>query len=198
MSFDKLLEEFETLQKSMQDQAAEQDANIRNAAADGSDDEDEVKDPDDAKDGGKGEPFGKSFSANIDGQDVDVVDGTELVKSLIERLDSGEAKVNETLTKAMGVIKQQGEMLKSLGDRVAELATAGRGRKSSLTVNDRPAATELQKSQPQEGLNGTQVLAKCLQAQSAGRMTGSEVARVEAYINRGEAIPTDLAARIGS
>ena len=146
--------------------------------------------------------MGKSMTVEIDGKQVEAVDGTELVKSLMGqveqlggKLTASEDKLAKALTETLGVVKSQGAVIKSLQDTVAKLATAGRGRKSAVVVHE--PGTDLTKSQPAGSQMSVQeIMAKALSAQTAGRLTGIDVARVEGYLNQGAAVPADILSRL--
>lgn len=202
------MSDFAELLKSLDAVAAEQnndaapggddDNTIAAAAADsgvstGNPEDDEAGAGDDAK------PVAKSMTATgADGETVEVVDATEMLKSL----QAGQAELGETLTKALtslaGIAKAQGETIKSLRAEVKELAGQGRGRKAVLAITEKPDATMAKGNLEQKpaGLKPQEVMAKCLAAQRAGTMTGLDVARAEIAINNGVAIPADVMARI--
>lgn len=96
---------------------------------------------DNATDAGKGKPFGKSFAAkDAEGNDVEAIDATEFLKSLQAQVEAGEANLVKAVTPLMGIIKQQGELLKSLVAEVKTLGGTGRGRKAVLTMTETPGA----------------------------------------------------------
>lgn len=149
------------------------------------------------------EQMGKSFRFTLDnGDEVEAIDGTELVKSLIARFDSfgaESATKEEAMTKALGVavdlIKSQGEAIASLQTEVKRLASEGRGRKTVVSVAEKPAAGTMAKSEP-AGISGDEFMAKCLAAQAAGRITGLDVAKAEGFLLKGLAVPADIVKRV--
>lgn len=215
MSFQALMDELDLMAKAQND-AADGDDKIKAAAADGGDPAAadtaagaaaaDDGDPADAAaaapagdgDGDGDEPMGKSFSFKLeDGTEVEAVDGTDLVKALMARVETNENNMTKALTSAVGLIKSQGDLIKSLQEQVGKLSTEGRGRKAVVSVAERP--TVLKKSDAEEpGITPTEFLAKCLQAQAAGKITGNDVARAEAYLNRGQQVPTDIVARVAA
>lgn len=219
MSFDKLLEELETLQKAIPaDEGAADDERIEAAAAEGNPDADgdglndvtgqavdaEDADVDDEKRDGEGEgegdevPMGKSFSLKLDdGTEIEAVDGTQLVKSLMARVEASEEQAAKGLEMAVSLLKQQGEMIKSLQGQVAKLANEGRGRKTVVSIAEKKSVAEpLQKSQSDEGIPVGEFMAKCLSLQAAGKLTGLDVARAESALNKGLPVPADIMARV--
>lgn len=160
---------------------AEDDEKIRAAAAE------------DEDDGGK--PFGKSFTLKLDdGTEVEAVDGADLVKSLIARVEANEGSVKGALEQTLGIVKAQGEMLKSLIGEVAAFKASGKGRKAVLSIAEKPAGAvdPLVKSSPDGSLSGEAFMAKALAAQAAGKITGRDVATAESFINMGQTPPADI------
>lgn len=160
----------------------------------GEDDEDDENDDDTT-------PLGKSLSlTDAEGNLVDAIDGTELVKSLMADIGALKGQVGtheETMAKALestlGVVKSQGALIKSLMSRVDELAGKGRGRKTVLTVTEKVATgTPLAKSQPGEGsMTGPEFLAKSEAAFGAGRITGLEFTTIDVSLRQN--FPVDKA-----
>jgi hypothetical protein len=201
-AFDALLGELGDLAKALPtDAGGEGDAAIAAAAAEGGTDvpagegaegtEGESKD--------KGEPFGKSFTIKLDdGTEVEAVDGAQLIKSLVDRVETNEGAMAKALGLAVGLIKGQGELIKSLTDQVGKLNSQGVGRKAILSIAEKaPAATELAKSIPDaNAVTGEEVMAKAMIAQSAGRITGLDVIKLEGSINRGMQPPEDILRRV--
>lgn len=163
-----------------------------------------------AGDGDGDETMGKSFRFTLEnGEEVEAVDGTEMVKSLIARFDAFGADAvqkEESMTKALGVavdliksqgdlIKSQGEAIGSLQNEVKRLASEGRGRKTVVSVAEKPAAGTMAKSEP-AGVSGDEFMAKCLAAQAAGRITGLDVAKAEGFLLKGLAVPADIVKRV--
>jgi hypothetical protein len=158
------------------------------------------------------EALGKSMTVTTeDGEQMEAVDGTALVKSLIARvetMEAGNAAHGEDLTKSLGmikdamltqtdVIKAQGEMIKSLQANMATLMGAGHGRKSIVTVHEKPDPT-LTKSVQAEGLTRDEFMAKALDKQKEGKLTSREVAIAEASLNRGIQVPDHITRKVVS
>lgn len=190
MSFDKLLGELEQLKKALPDVAAE--GADTDPAAEGEGDEGEDEEGAAAE---GGEVLGKSFAFTLeDGTVVEATDGTELVKSLMVRMNGQEGELRKALSDVTAVVTAQTELIKSLQAQVVALADQGRGRKSIVNVNEKPAAGELKKSV--EGVTGPAFMAKAHQAFDGARITGIELAKCETYLNKGMQIPADLAAKV--
>lgn len=157
----------------------------------------------DADDKGKGEgaPMAKSFQLTLDdGTVIEAQDGTELVKALADDLNTTKATMAKALGDAVGLIKGQADMIKSLSDQVKKLSGEGRGRKAVLSVVEKPApgagAATMAKSQQAEGVTPEIFFAKALDAQKAGRISGTDIAVAESCLNRGQAIPETIVQRV--
>jgi len=190
MSFEALIEELEEL-KVLKKSADQDDKKIQG---------NENENDDDA--GNKDESMGKSMTVtDTEGNVIEAIDGTELVKSLTARLDKQEgdfAAHTEDLMKAMNAIvttvKDQSEMIKSLRDELSTIRTEGRGRKSMVTMAEKTDTT-LQKSQ-KDGMPGEEFMAKCLIAQKKGRLTALDVSIAEASLNKGVQIPERIVTQV--
>ncbi len=214
--YEKLLEELETMAKAMPGDDGADDDKIQAAAAaanpdaDG-DGENDVTGDDLNPEGGEGlggegegdgddeEAMGKSFALKLeDGTELEAIDGTELVKSLMARVESNEGTVMKALGTAVDLLGKQGDMIKSLQDEVKKLAGEGRGRKTVVSVSEKPVAgATMAKSQgAADGLSANEFMAKALAAQASGRLTGLDVARAESALNKGLPVPQDVVNRV--
>lgn len=142
------------------------------------------------------EGLGKSFDLTLDdGTQVQAFDATEMLKALGARQDG----VESAMTKALGIIietnKLQGDLIKSLQADVTRLASAGRGRKTAVTIAEKIDPASLAKSEP-SGMDANTFMAKALSLQEAGKLSGLDVARAESYLNRGIEIPADIRAKV--
>lgn len=208
--FEKLMQELgtiqtdqETMTKALPAEDGKDEEKIQAAAADGglgdgdADDEGGKGDGDADDKGGK--PMAKSFSFTLeDGTVVEAEDGTELVKSLHERVEKTEGSMVKALETAVGLIKGQGELIKSLTARVEKLSGEGRGRKAVVSIAAKPESTTetMAKSLAPEGMTTEQFFAKAMDAQKAGRITATDISVAETYLNRGQPIPAHLVARV--
>lgn len=221
MSFNKLLAELDALAinseadsdlgKSM---AADEGEAGDESGADGVDDEDdagiaaaaeegeeagaaeEAEGEDAGEDGA--EDFGKSFRFTTDdGNEHEGVDATEMLKSLVGRMDSSEAMLGKALGQMIDLVKSQGSAITALNKEVSRLGSSGRGRKTVVSISEKPGPETMAKSDPaDEGIGAGEFMAKCMVAQGAGKLTGREVARAESYINRGLDVPADIKAKV--
>jgi len=214
MSFEKLLADLDALhdlQKS--DPAADlgtdgndDDAGIAAAAADGDDDRSGEGDGEGDAGNGEGEGEGegegdkgsmaKSFSFTLEnGEEIDAIDGTELVKSLIDRLDASESQTQKAMGSMLDLMKSMSAEIKAQRSEIARIGAAGRGRKTVVSVAEKPQATTLAKSEP-AGLSGQEFMAKALDAQKVGKITGLDVARAEASLLKGLPVNPSIVSRV--
>lgn len=153
----------------------------------------------DGKANGEGAPMAKSFQLTLDdGTVIEAQDGTEMVKALGDRLSSTETMMAKALGDTLALVKGQADMIKSLSDQVKKLSGEGRGRKAVLSVVEKPApvAATMAKSQQAEGVTPEIFFAKALDAQKAGRISGTDIAVAESCLNRGQAIPENIVQRV--
>ncbi|HKT53428.1 MAG TPA: hypothetical protein VJP88_03190 [Caulobacteraceae bacterium] len=145
--------ETETFTKSVNDDAARIDAAAAEAGAEGEGEGEDGKKKPVEGEGGEGaaaaggeEKFGKSFTmVGEDGKEVQGYDATELLKSLMDRTETLEANSAKGLAAVLGVVKQQGELIKSLYGEVRAMGAQGRGRKAVLAISE-TAGEDLSKS----------------------------------------------------
>lgn len=197
--FDKLLAELsqetanqETLAKSLAAPAAD-DAKIAAAAADA----DGKKNPEDEEDLAKSLD-GLNAAASAAG--VAVIDGEEFAKSIDSlggRMSAAEDVLAKAMDSALGMIRGQGEMIKSLNDRITALSGEGRGRKTVVTVTERhPAGEPLAKSNP--GYTVGEVMAKANSAFDAKKITGLELTTLDVALRNGTPPSESVLAKIVS
>lgn len=160
-----------------------------------------------ATDGGGGDDddgeddatLGKSLQVTLEnGETVDAVDGTALVKALIARVNRGDEALKKSISSTSRVLKGMSSLIKkqsaqilALSGQVEKIGASGSGKKSVTLAKalDTGAADE-------RGMEPGAFMMKALEAQKAHRVTGSEVARMESYLNRGLAVPEDLVAKV--
>ncbi|WP_201401981.1 hypothetical protein [Kaistia sp. 32K] len=185
-------EEQSTLAKSLPAEGGEDDQAIQAAAADAG------AEPANPEDAAGAEPA-LAKSMTVGGEEVEVVDAEPLIKSLADltgRVDEHDSVLAKGLTGALDLIKTQGEMIKSLSSRVEKLSGEGRGRKTVLAITERPAALEQLAKSEQQQVHPGEILAKALNAQAAGKLSGQDVARCEAALNAGSTVPADILSRL--
>ena len=138
----------------------------------------------------------KSFKFTLeDGTEVEAEDGTELVKSLQARVETTEQTMAKALEQTLNLVKGQSELIKSMQDQIKKLSGEGRGRKTVVSVVEKPVGTMVKSMQP-EGVSPDEFFAKALTAQREGRISGSEIALAETMLNRGQQIPPAILQRV--
>lgn len=225
MSFEKLLEkltEADVLAKALPaGEGIGDDKKIQAAAADGAGDDDDDDDEagDDNTDPGNGngdgddKPMAKSFMLSLDdGSQMEAFDGTEMIKSLTDRLElseralaTNEEQVLKSLNIAVDMIsaqsvqmKDQGALIKSLQNQVTALSKSGRGRTSTLVPHEKPALEAVMAKSHAASMGRDEILAKSLTAMQSGRITGLEASGIENRLNMNIAIDPALLSRIAA
>jgi hypothetical protein len=141
----------------------------------------------------------KSFSFTLeDGTVVEALDGADLVKSLMQRMNDDKAEMVKALGMSVDLIKSQAAQLETMSARITTLSAEGRGRKSAVSISEKTVsgAPDLQKSQQAPGLTRQEFFAKADAAQKAGRITAAEIGLAETYLNKGSAIPAHIINRV--
>lgn len=200
--FDELLaelsaasEEQNTLVKALPAEDGKDDKEIQAAAAEGDTDADE-ENPEDHEepDGDEGKPMVKSVTAMVDGEAVEAIDATDLIKSLVERADKTDDVLAKALASTVSTIKAQGEMIKSLTAQVQKMSGQGTGRKAVLTVIEKPVAGEVM-AKSEQGMTPQDFMAKANAAFSAGKLSGIELTTADVSIRSGTPIPAGIIAK---
>lgn len=183
--YDELLDELETLAKAMPeaDEKLEEEGHAEpdgdEMGGPGDDDGDEPMAKSDCD-----KPMAKSMSVTLpDGTEAEAVDGMELIKSFQSQMDVIAEGTGKVLKSMSAHLKEQAELIKSLKSDIDTLRSEGRGRKTVVTMAGAPEP--MAKSMP----TPSDVLAKCLDAQKAGKLTALDVSVAEGYLNRGMQIP---------
>lgn len=186
--FEALLGEIGDLHKAMPaDDTAKDDAKIEAAAEDGAEESDDAGDEGGEADGDKGgKEVAKSFKLKLeDGTEVDAMDGSELIKSLTERVENFEKGSATALRQVLDIVKSQ-------AGEIAKLRGAGKGRKAVVTVAEKkPAGDDVNKSES-DGVKPADFLAKSMQAFTAGKITGHDVRLAEIAVNQGKPVPAHI------
>lgn len=208
--FDALLEELDTLQKASTTENSlgdvsvghkakdgkgkvilkagdASDEKVEGAAADG-DTSDAVEGEEGDEGSEAGEKFGKSFTLKLeDGSEVEAIDGADLIKSLVGRIETNESQVSKALGSLVSLFKSQVAQIETLQGKVDSLSSQGRGRKAVLTVSEKmtPLAKSARAAEQVPGVSADEFMAKALLAQVAGALTGQDIAITENRINHG-------------
>lgn len=206
--FDKLMQELNGLQadqelmtKALPADDGEDEEKIQAAAAEGGSDHQEPDGDEDGEGEGDGDadnkPMAKSFKFTLeDGTEVEAEDGTELVKSLQARVETTEQTMAKALEQTLNLVKGQSELIKSMQDQIKKLSGEGRGRKTVVSVVEKPVVGTMVKSMQPEGVSPDEFFAKALTAQREGRISGSDIALAETMLNRGQQIPPAILQRV--
>lgn len=191
----------ETMAKALPADDGKDEEKIQAAAEDGGlgdGDADDMGGKPDGDEDDDGKPMAKSFKFTLeDGTEVEAQDGSELVKSLSDRIEKNEGQMMKALETAVGLLKGQGDLIKSMQDQIKKLSGEGRGRKAVVSVVEKPepGASVMAKSEP-AGMSHDQFFAKALTAQREGRISGTDIAIAESCLNRGESIPAHIVQRV--
>lgn len=178
-------EEQSTLAKALPAEGGKDDKTIQAAAADGAD----AKNPEDDEDLSEdGKPLAKSM--NVGGEEVELVDAGELIKSLnnlTERTTETESVLAKGMTAVIELVQGQSALIKSLQGQINKLAGTGAGRKTVLSVLDKPAVGEqpLAKSHAEPQVTARDVLAKANAAYDAKKITGVELTSIDVSLRQG-------------
>lgn len=186
----------ETMTKALPADDGKDEAKIQAAAAESGLDVDDEQEQEGEEEGAPA--MAKSFKFTLeDGTEVEAQDGSELVKSLQDRVEKNEGNMFKALETAVSLIKGQGDLIKSMQDQIKKLGGEGRGRKAVVSVVEKPGPGEgvMAKSEP-AGMSHDQFFAKALAAQREGRLSGTDIAIAESCLNRGEAIPQNIVQRV--
>lgn len=170
------------------------------AKAGGADGEDENED--DVEN--DGEDMGKSFAAvGADGKPVQLVDASDLLKSLTSRLDGTDEILAKALTGISATLTSQNAIIKSLQETVQAQSLQGRGRKTLLAVLDKPEVGGLMaKSMQDEGSAGqitaADLLAKSHAAFDAKAITGIELTTIDVCLRTQQPIDAGVLNKVAA
>lgn len=151
--------------------SAADDQTIQAAAVDSDDDKEKIKDAD-----GKPE-FAKSMTVTgADGEAVEVIDATEILKSLQGTVGEHGDLLAKALPGLVSTIQKQGNLIKSLQESMTKLAGQGAGRKAMVVAIDKPEVGTMAKSQAASDgqLSQEEFFAKADSAYEAGKISGHE------------------------
>ena len=189
--FDDLLAEFTTMHKSMpvaEEAAGEEEST---AAADGGGEGEGAG----ADEGGADGLVSKSLKLE-NGEEVDYLDGTELVKSLTARADAQDTKIaalEGQLAKSLQALGLSATMMKSMSATITRLGNAPAGRRSVVSIQAKEAGAAAVASpsaaDPLAGMTADAVLNKSMALYQAGQLGAADVNRIEAHINSGMGVP---------
>lgn len=145
------------------------------------------------------DPMAKALRVTLaDGTEAEAFDADELLKSFTARLDAGDANLIKALGPIAGLLKAQNDTIVNLATLVKSMGNQGAGRKTVLTVVEKPATTvALAKSTPtEEGLTPDEFMTKAMSMCEAGKLSGNDVAMAESSLNSGKPIPAHIVTRV--
>lgn len=176
-----------TLAKALPQDDGADDKAIQAAAAEG-DEHDEGAEPEEGEEGeeGDGDEPQLMKSLTIDGEEVQVLDGEQVLKSLGDlsgRVTAHEQMLTKALAQTLNTVQAQGNLIKSLTERVEQLAGQGKGRKTVVAITPKQEAT-LAKSEPQ-GVTAQEFMLKANAAFDAGKITGHELNVADVSLRNG-------------
>lgn len=150
---------------------------------------------------GEGQPMAKSFKLKLDdGTEIEATDGGELIKALQQRIDAGEETMVKAMGQALALIKSQGEMIKSLSEQVKKLSGEGRGRKTLLSIVEKPAAGEQPMAKGGEqgsgGMTAQEFMLKANSAFENRRISGKDLTVIDVSLRSGQAIDPALISKV--
>jgi len=137
-----------------------------------------------------------------DGTKAKGYDATEMLTAMQANMESLRAESTGVMQQAFVLIKSQATEIETLKQRIGELASLGRGRKTVVTVTEKVAAsgaTPLAKSSigaEPSGMTPDEFFAKAESAQKAGRLSAADISVAEAYMNKGQPIPARIVSRV--
>lgn len=193
--YDELLTELEDLAKAMPeaDEKLESKSDEDEENDHAEPDADDMGGPSDHDEDNEDEGMAKSMSVTLeDGTSAEVIDGMELIKSMQAQLDATVEGSGKVLKSVFAQLKEQAELVKSLKSEIGALKSEGRGRKTAVVSMAGAPEESMAKSMS----TPSDVLAKCIEAQSAGRLTALDVSVAEGYVNRGMPIPDRIASAL--
>jgi hypothetical protein len=103
---------------------------------------------------------------------------------------------NATIAAQGKALEETGALVKSLQERVETLANAGRGRASTVSMNEKPAADGALVKSMGEPMSKQEILAKSLAAMQTGKISGLEASGIETRVNLGLPVDPVLLAKI--
>ncbi len=146
------------------------------------------------------EPMAKSL--DIDGENYQIVDAEPLLKALGDRMTETEITLAKALQSTVAALKDQSELIKSLQLQVNKLGSQGAGRKTVLTVLEKPAtvpstpAETLAKSQSQEGITTGEFFAKAESLFESKKLTGMELTTISVSLREKQPIDQKLISKV--
>lgn len=150
-----------------------------------------------------GQVLVKSFKVQTaDGQELEAIDGTEMLKSLEQRVGAGEESMMKAVSGLITLVKGQGALIKSLSDQVKSLGGQGRGRKTVLAITEKAPLIKGGEaghgvgSGAAEGPTVEEFMLKSEVAWQAGALTGQEYTTIDVACRMGKEIDPGLIKKV--
>jgi len=133
--------------------------------------------------------------AGADEGDEEMVDATELVKSLMDKQDAASTMLAKAIETMTATVSKQTALIKSLSDEVKALKGQGRGRKTVVSVTEKPDAL-IAKSHNDSGVTPQEFFAKAEKMFDDGSLTGKELNTISVCMRMGQAPDASLVAKV--
>lgn len=144
--------------------------------------------------------MGKSFQvADADGTTHEVVDATEMVKSLLARQESTDNVLAKALESMTGTLAKQNDLIKSLSEQIKTVSGQGRGRKAVLSITEKPSIDTLAKSgaaAEEGGMTPGEFFAKANNAFETGKLGGKDLNTISVCIRGNHPIDEALVKKV--
>lgn len=185
-TFSEMLEEMEALSKSLDGDADDEEG-----------DKDEDEDEGEGEEGdGDEDDLGKAITVTLGtGEKVEAYDAAPLIKSFDDRILGQEVAFGEFSKAALGLLRKQGDLIKSVTERLDALAGKPAGRKSTINVHEKRTSA-LDQAASGDGVSVSDFMAKAMDKMRAGRLSGDDVAQIEVFVGRGQTPPGYLLAKV--
>lgn len=155
-----------------------------------------------------GEDLTKGFEVmGPDGKPVRVVDGMEMLKALGARLDGSEEVMEKAMSTAVGLIVKQGAMIGELTKQVKDqgvmlkaMSGEGRGRRTVLSMHEKPDATTLAKGglgvAQGDTITAPEFMMKAEVAYNAKKISGAEFTEIDVALRTRQPVDPALLRKV--
>lgn len=143
-------------------------------------------------------PEADALAAAAAAAGAEVVDAGEMLKSLgavDERVTGLEGTLMKSMGAALNAIKVQGELIKSLTERLDAIGSMGAGRKSAVTITEKPGVDGVL-AKSEGGITPEELMLKCNQAFDAKQLTGNELNTVSVALRSGQPVPAEILTKV--
>lgn len=136
----------------------------------------------------------KSFADGMAAADERATDMAKALATAMDALSTTSAQVGELTAKVASqadVITAQEAVVKALDAKLTAFGAQGRGRQSTVSVQERPSTTAAT-AQPQPTVG--ELFAKAQSLNAAGKLNAIDVSRINAWVNAGRGVPPEFQA----